>query len=113
MIESVGLSTLLTYVVATSLSRQDSPSVSGLTLAEITSSMSGTTSGLSMTEQQFLRQTMAVSLITGFGSCETSISFLTRVGSWAVTVLGDALASAASMRTAASFVCQRCSSNCL
>ena len=40
-IESVGSSTAETYVVATSLSRHDSPSVSGFMFAEMTVSMSG------------------------------------------------------------------------
>ena len=78
MIDSVGLSTLLTYVVPTRRSRHVSPSVSGLTLAEMTASMRGITSGLSMTEQQLLSATIAVSLMTAFGSLDTSISLTTR-----------------------------------
>merc|ERR1719201_2261566 len=100
MIDSVGLSTLLTYVVPTRRSRHDSPSVSGLMLAEITSSMSGTTSGLSMTEQHDLSATIAVSLMIDFGSCDTSISLRTISGRLAVTDLGASLAHAARSLTA-------------
>ena len=66
-----------------------------------------------MTEQHDLSATMAVSLMRALGSCETSISLRTISGRLKVTVLGDALASAANILTAASLVCQRCSSKAL
>ena len=66
MIERVGSSTAETYVVATSFSRHDLPSVSGLTLAEMTASISGTTSAFSITEQHSLSAAIAASLIAGF-----------------------------------------------
>merc|ERR1719454_739834 len=113
MIESVASSTAETYVVATSLSRHDSPSVSGFMLAEMTVSMSGYTSALSMTVQHCLSAAIDASLIAGFGSCATSMSLTTMRGSDADTDLGAALASSANILTAESLVCQRCSSNCL
>ena len=113
IIDRVGSSTADTYVVATSLSRHVSPSVSGFMLAEMTVSMSGYTSALSITWQQLRSALIAASLIEGFGSCDTSISLTTMLGSVAETDLGLAAASSANMVTAASFVCQRCSSNCL
>merc|ERR1719502_972203 len=85
MIESVGSSTADTYVVATSLSRHDSPPVSGFMLAEMTVSMSGYTSALSITWQQLRSALMASSLIAGLGSSETSISLTTMLGSVAET----------------------------
>ena len=113
MIERVGSSTAETYVVATSFSRHDLPSVSGLTLAEMTASISGTTSAFSITEQHSLSAAIAASLIAGFGSCDTSISFTTTSGSDADTDLGALRARSANICTAPSFVCQRCSSNSL
>ena len=113
MIERVGSSTAETYVVAMSFSRHDLPSVSGLTLAEMTASISGTTSAFSITEQHSLSAAIAASLIAGFGSCDTSISFTTTSGSDADTDLGALRARSANIWTAPSFVCQRCSSNSL
>ena len=79
----------------------------------MTSSMSGTTSALSMTEQHSLSVAVAASLMAGFGSCDTSISFTTTSGSDADTDLGALRARSANIWTAPSFVCQRCSSNSL
>merc|ERR1719258_148903 len=109
--ESVALSTLLTYVVATRRSRQLSLSVSGFRLAEMTASRTGITSGLSITCTHDLSAARAVSLICGFGSCETSMSARTTLGRLKVTAFVFAEASDANRRTAASFVCQRCSWN--
>ena len=111
MTESVALSTLLTYVVATRRSRQLSPSVSGFRLAEMTASRTGMMSGLSMTCTHDLSATRAVSLICGLGSWETSMSTRTTLGRLKVTAFGADCASDENMRTAASFVCQRCSWN--
>mmetsp|Transcript_54544 Transcript_54544/g.162070 ORF Transcript_54544/g.162070 Transcript_54544/m.162070 type:complete len:340 (+) Transcript_54544:1168-2187(+) len=113
MMESVGSSTAATYVVATSLSRHDSPSVSGFMLAEMTVSMRGATSALSITRQHSRSALVASSLIAGLGSCETSMSLVTILGSESETALADVRARAANILTAASLVCQRCSSNSL
>mmetsp|Transcript_16738 Transcript_16738/g.54495 ORF Transcript_16738/g.54495 Transcript_16738/m.54495 type:complete len:211 (-) Transcript_16738:228-860(-) len=113
MMDRVGSSTADTYVVLTSRSRHVSPSVSGLRLAEMTASMSGMTSALSMTSQHLRSALTAASLMAGFGSCDTSISLTTTVGSSAATALVAWAASWANMLTAPSLVCQRCSSNCL
>ena len=111
MTESVALSTLLTYVVATRRSRQLSLSVSGFRLAEMTASRTGMMSGLSITCTHDLSAARAVSLICAFGSCETSMSARTTLGRLKVTAFVFTEASDANKRTAASFVCQRCSWN--
>merc|ERR1719258_232232 len=74
-------------------------------------SRTGITSGLSITCTHDLSAARAVSLICGFGSCETSMSARTTLGRLKVTAFVFAEASDANKRTAASFVCQRCSWN--
>mmetsp|Transcript_46080 Transcript_46080/g.103831 ORF Transcript_46080/g.103831 Transcript_46080/m.103831 type:complete len:218 (-) Transcript_46080:254-907(-) len=113
MMERVGSSTAETYVVATRRSRQASPSVSGFMFAEMTVSMSGNTSALSITRQHSRRALVASSLMATLGSCETLISLVTIEGNDIDTALEDSRASVANILTAASFVCQRCSSNSL